>query len=171
MRRCTFQHRNRRRAFDLLFRVLAICRRISPTLANRNAPAPLPETSAAALLEWKHEMDNISQFISQCCLLDPSAETPSKTLYDSYVAFAEENGYQQLSAKNFKRALIDNHGCQAGHNSKKTVRVMKGIDLITPPATAYSGGRLQFGSSQAVREALERHPLQPDPDLDKESVH
>ena len=81
-----------------------------------------PEEVKAAVNEYRKDMDIISQWLDECCVLDPSHLTPQKHLYASYNEWSEENLGWSMKPQKFGRVL----------NERGFIRVLQ-------PAAAYRG--------------------------------
>ena len=78
---------------------------------------------------YRSEMDVISGWVNECCILDINAGAPSSVLYESFRLWAHENGEYVVNNRKFKQKLLE-----------------KGIHLSrTSKGSMYSGLRLQDG--------------------------
>ncbi len=68
----------------------------------RSGQFTVPESCEEARRQWRQESDQVSQFIEECCILDPSASVLVQELYDDYRAWAELAGIRRtLNRRNF----------------------------------------------------------------------
>ena len=65
----------------------------------------IPDEVNNATGEYKDEMDQISNFIKDCCEVDKLNEVYSKDLYQSYMDWCNENGERPLSKKAIAASL------------------------------------------------------------------
>jgi hypothetical protein len=54
---------------------------------------------------YRAEMDIVGLFVQDACITDPTAVTPSKTLYDAFREWCAENGYEPFGQTAFGRRL------------------------------------------------------------------
>lgn len=64
-----------------------------------------PEAVMRATKDYKNEMDIVSNYLSECCILDSKCSVLSKSLYDDYVSWAEENKERIMTKKAFGMKL------------------------------------------------------------------
>lgn len=64
-----------------------------------------PESVTRATKDYKNEMDIVSNYLSECCILDSKCQVLSKSLYDDYVSWAEENKERIMTKKAFGMKL------------------------------------------------------------------
>jgi len=101
-----------------------------------NEPAEVKTATA----DYKSESDPLAEFITDCCIVDPDAETTTADLYDSYTKWAAKEGLKtrdiishnvftrRLGARFEKKKAVKARWPDA---TKKYERGFKGIDLIT----------------------------------------
>ena len=78
---------------------------------------------------YRSEMDVISGWVNECCILDINAEAPSSVLYESFRRWAHENGEYVVNNRKFKQKLLE-----------KDIQLSR-----TSKGSMYSGLRLQEG--------------------------
>lgn len=99
-----------------------------------------PPAVEQATRAYRESMDPVSDFLAECCLLDPRGEVTARSLRDAYEMFCKERGERYpLTGRAWADALRA-HGCDSGKGTAG-VRIWKGIDLrlteaTDPPATA-----------------------------------
>jgi len=93
-----------------------------------------PESCKQAKQDWRFEADQVAQFLSDLCEVEPSASSTSYELYQKYHFWAETSGIvRKLAHKNFTKR-IERLG---GKPRKGTggVRMIDGIRIkVMPPA-------------------------------------
>jgi putative DNA primase/helicase len=87
----------------------------------------VPESVREATSEYRSEMDVIGDFIEECCVVDPAANTPFRHLYGNYITWCSENGQLNVSPAEFGQRLAE-HGFDSDRN-KKIGRFRVGIRL------------------------------------------
>ena len=60
-------------------------------------------------------MDDIQQFIDECCDLCGGKSISSKNLYGAYARWAEDNGRYKMSGNNFGRKMGDRFKKRKSH--------------------------------------------------------
>ena len=78
---------------------------------------------------YRSEMDVISGWVNERCILDINAEAPSSVLYESFRLWAHENGEYVVNNRKFKQKLLE-----------KDIQLSR-----TSKGSMYSGLRLQEG--------------------------
>lgn len=87
-----------------------------------------PEAVQKATREYRDEMDLIGPFIEECCALGSGKEALAGALYQSYVAWCQENGDEPLKQRAFGTKLGDRG---LGHKrSTGGKHAWKGIGLL-----------------------------------------
>jgi len=93
-----------------------------------------PEVVRAATDEYMEEEaeDCLSQWLAECCDADPTAETPSTLLYESYVRYAERSSEKPMSNVLFGKTLRQP---PLEYTVKRTKRgaIVLGLKLAPPP--------------------------------------
>lgn len=92
----------------------------------------------AATQAYRAEMNPLSDFIADACLIDPQAWAPGDKLKAAYEAWALKNGETPVNARTYGKAL---RACGATSTTQRTnagvTRGWKGIGLLTaPPSNA-----------------------------------
>jgi len=86
-----------------------------------------PNAVKDATKDYRSEMDVISEFIDECCVIDPAAKTPFKDLFEKFKDWSWKNGDPFSSQSEFARTLTE-QGVEAGRN-KNLGRYRSGIRL------------------------------------------
>lgn len=88
----------------------------------------VPPEVVQATQAYREDMDPLSEFFEECCILDPAARASAATLQQRYQAWAREGGERfTLNRQDFATSLRV-HGCTQARGGKG-VRVWKGIGL------------------------------------------
>jgi putative DNA primase/helicase len=66
-----------------------------------------PDKVKAATQQYRRGEDVIGHFIEERCVLEFSAYTKAKKLYDEYKAWCEENGHRPLSGTKFGEKMAE----------------------------------------------------------------
>ena len=98
---------------------------------SRNEGMALPPAISEATDTYKHEMDRLSDWFNDCCVLNPAAVTPIKWVSESYADHCRSSNVLQLKPKAFNlqmegRGLLRKKERIDG----KQVRVWVGVDLL-----------------------------------------
>ena len=73
----------------------------------------LPFIVTEATREYQMEMDVVSQFIEECCFVNPQARVKGSILYKAYKRWCEENGHPVLNSTEFgKEIALRGHDTQ-----------------------------------------------------------
>lgn len=87
-----------------------------------------PQSCKDAKQEWRLEADQVAQFVTEKCTMEPLHEVSSQALYKEYESWAEESGItRKLGRKNFTTRLI-RLGCTLGKGTGGT-RMVCGIRI------------------------------------------
>ena len=87
-----------------------------------------PQSSLDAKEEWRKEIDQVVQFVEECCVWDENSEITSGALYENYQTWAGNAGItRKLNQKNFSSRLV-RLGCKL-HKGTAGKRMIKGIRL------------------------------------------
>jgi len=86
-----------------------------------------PAAVNAATETYRSDMDDVGEFIKECCEIDPEAKTPFKDLFDKYTAWSMKNGNDFPDQKQFAQGLTE-RGFNSGRN-KTLGRYRSGIRL------------------------------------------
>ena len=76
--------------------------------------------------EYRKEMDVITLFIDECCILDAKAEVKTNEIYKAYKNWAIENNQYVMSSTKFGREL----GSKFEKRKIMGVRIYKGIKVL-----------------------------------------
>jgi putative DNA primase/helicase len=87
-----------------------------------------PPAVEKATAEYREESDHLAQFIEECCVVEEGSKISCASMWESYVAWADQNEETPLTrpvfAERMKRRKFEKG--QSGHNN---VRVWKGLRL------------------------------------------
>jgi len=72
---------------------------------NNGKFTSVPEIVSTYTKDYFLEMDVIANWLSECCIILPEMDTPSKTLYANYSTWMKENGNHPSSKTAFSRKL------------------------------------------------------------------
>jgi P4 family phage/plasmid primase-like protien len=64
-----------------------------------------PAAIAAAVQEYREEMDQVGRFLADCCFLHENARVRSKDIYDSYKRWCADGGEHSFAQKKFSPQL------------------------------------------------------------------
>lgn len=68
----------------------------------------IPPSSAEAAREWRRDVDQVRQFVEECCIADSTAVVPSADLYQAYRRWADAAGIARKLGRNaFTRRAVD----------------------------------------------------------------
>lgn len=98
-------------------------------LAWQEERLPLPEAVRVATAEYRDDMDVLSAFLGECCILDPRADVLTASLYDRYAEWCKKSGENMKTKKGFGLAMQD-HGFESGQISGG-LRIWKGLNLAS----------------------------------------
>jgi putative DNA primase/helicase len=74
-----------------------------------------PPEVLSATTEYRQEMDDLGDFLGDCCLVNPELSVANKELYQEYRSWCEKNAMKMISQKRFSNRLMDR-----GFEQKKT---------------------------------------------------
>jgi putative DNA primase/helicase len=77
---------------------------------------------------YRLDNDTVGQFIKTCCEKDPWAVTTVKDLYDRYVSWSEQSGYEPVHRSTFGKTLAQKDFTKVNKNSGSA---WKGLTLKT----------------------------------------
>jgi len=91
-----------------------------------------PPSVLEAKKAWRHETDQASQFVADCCTFIPGASVLSSKLYQAYVKWANEGGINKKLAHNgfTARLKLLNKDLDTAKDSKGGTRLITGIKLL-----------------------------------------
>lgn len=96
-----------------------------------------PGSMLEAGREWRQEADQVAQFVEDCCRIG-SGETPKKTVYENYKAWAAENGIMRtLAQRSFTNRMRQVKG--VGEKKSGSVRSYTGLTVAHSPIKRASG--------------------------------
>ena len=86
-----------------------------------------PDAVKAATEEYKNEMDMLSEFLTDCCIIQGNAKVSNTKLWSEYMDWCKENGEKYpLSRRDFKKNLLKRNVVYR----KSIIRFWEGIGLI-----------------------------------------
>jgi putative DNA primase/helicase len=91
-----------------------------------------PEEVMNATNEYRDEMDTMSHFVRDFCIVNPLAKASSADLYDAYKEWCDDNGEYTLTKNKFitkLRERMESHGNPITDYRTNTGRYWKGIAL------------------------------------------
>lgn len=88
----------------------------------------LPKEVKAATEEYKERMDDLADYIAECCVTEPGAWCSMESLYGSFTAWAKESGEFIWSKRAFGDRLSE-AGFPPQHSKDKTTRGRSGVRL------------------------------------------
>jgi len=74
---------------------------------------------------YRREMDVVSGFVAECCVLDPNASETASDLYDAYCHWAETGSERIVSRRTFSQELLKRNGVQRIRNNGAVYRGIK----------------------------------------------
>ncbi|MHC4474094.1 MAG: phage/plasmid primase, P4 family [Planctomycetota bacterium] len=89
----------------------------------------VPDEVRNATMEYKDEMDILAPFISECCVLNPRAESAASELYQTYCDWCDQNGETAIKQRTFGIRLSE-RGLAKSRTGRK--RKWVGIGLTDP---------------------------------------
>ncbi|MBF0461873.1 MAG: hypothetical protein HQL87_10795 [Magnetococcales bacterium] len=66
-----------------------------------------PRVVVEATAAYRSESDLIGQFLEECCVLAPAAETSATVIYGRYKAWADANGTRPITSSMLTRKLVE----------------------------------------------------------------
>lgn len=81
-----------------------------------------PRQVQEATASYREEMDLLSEFLQECCILKPGAVVPAATIYEAYTQWAAANQEAQMSKLDFGRALSE-RGFGTKHGRSGSLRL------------------------------------------------
>ena len=77
--------------------------------------------------EYHREMDSISAFIEECCVVDPNASVQSSELYNAYDSWAKVNNEYLMSSTKFSNKMAERFrkAVSSGRRYFKGIKIMK----------------------------------------------
>jgi putative DNA primase/helicase len=125
-----------------------------------------PEEVTNATQGYREEMDTLSQFIDEHCVIEPTARVPSKDLYKEYQQWCEDNGEYVLAKNKFitrlKDRLESSMGVRIEDYRTNAARGYTGIGLLSNPIygdlvrkfTLHKGGAAQQVAAASEKVAF-----------------
>lgn len=88
----------------------------------------MPQEVKSATDTYREEMDILSDFIGDCCLVDFRCQVTKSELWEAYEKWCESNGEEPLKRRTFKNRLIE-RGFKEDRTTRGS-RLWKGIGLF-----------------------------------------
>ena len=88
-----------------------------------------PQSCVAAKQEWRLEVDQVAQFVSEKCVYAPKEETTFKELFEAYMRWAVEEGVRLHMEKRGFSSRLSRLGYGKRHTNSS--RYVTGIKLVT----------------------------------------
>jgi putative DNA primase/helicase len=108
--------------------ILALALGAIAGVLQRNA-FTVPASSTEAAREWRRDVDQVAQFVEECCYASPGTGIASAELYMAYDTWADEAGVKHhLSRKSFTDRIV-RLGAKAGKAGKSGTRTIFGFAL------------------------------------------
>jgi putative DNA primase/helicase len=89
-----------------------------------------PQSVLAASEEYREQNDPLKEFLEDCCEIGPSQVVAVSRLRETYIQWADENGYQPLSHKSFNGRMATRGFKQERFGHART-RLWAGLSLRT----------------------------------------
>lgn len=89
-----------------------------------------PNVVTDAVAAYRHEQDILSDFIEDCCILEPLATIPKADLKDEYQKWCQDNSVEPVTQRTFRARLVEKD-IGEGRSSDGKTRVWRGIRLKT----------------------------------------
>jgi putative DNA primase/helicase len=90
----------------------------------------MPEAVKAATATYRSEMDRLSDFLADCCVVGPEYTVKSKALFDLYRNWCSENGEKHPLTHKKLTMTFGERGISVGRNMKE--RFYVGIGILEP---------------------------------------
>lgn len=82
----------------------------------------IPEIVRSSTQDYRADMDEIGQFLLDCCEKDTGSSQLTSKLYGAYKPWAEERNMKPVSQKAFA-LMLDEHGIQRDRKAQGVLRV------------------------------------------------
>lgn len=91
----------------------------------------LPDSSKAALTEWRLTNNSLAAFVEECCDVDPALELRKEELFDAWIAWSGERGWKPTTATELYRRMGTVPGVTSETYQKGVhkMSVFRGLDL------------------------------------------
>lgn len=126
--------------------ILAWC--VEGCLAWQKYGLGIPDEVAAATENYRQEQDVLAAFLADCCIINPLAKAAAKELYQTYLAWCEENGERPMSQRDLGMQLSER-----GFDNQKSTggRIFWfGIGLRESGASGPSGPNFGINTTQGT---------------------
>ncbi|TDA70639.1 MAG: DNA primase [Clostridia bacterium] len=90
----------------------------------------VPDEVKAATDAYRQEQDVLAAFLEDCCIINPLAKAAAKDIYQTYLAWCEENGERPMSQRDLGMQLTE-RGFDRFRGGKSGGIVWRGIGLLT----------------------------------------
>jgi putative DNA primase/helicase len=87
-----------------------------------------PAAVEKATAEYREESDHLAQFIEECCVVEEGSKSPCASIWESYVAWADQNEETPLTRPVFAERM-KRRKFEKGVSGHGNVRVWKGLRL------------------------------------------
>ncbi len=87
---------------------------------QRRGLSDTPKAIVQATDKYREEQDVFANWLTECCLADPLAETTSNDLYSNFKAWCESNGQKVVRASVFGRRLKE-RGIESRRSNGRTI--------------------------------------------------
>lgn len=109
----------------------------------------------AATEEYREDMDSIGTFLSECCVTEPTAKVPVRTLYETYVRWCQENGEtpmkQRMLGKRLKERGFQQEKSTGGRMAWYGLRLSTfGASYLENDSSKLSGQSGQSGQKSSI---------------------
>lgn len=86
-----------------------------------------PPAVSACTDNYRREMDTVSAFIAECCVIDKNRSETAADLYEAYCCWADKNAEYTVNRRSFSQRISDVNGVQRVKNNGM---IYKGIALL-----------------------------------------
>lgn len=100
-------------------------------LAWQRAGLGVPDKVRAATADYRTEMDALSLFLEDCCLVKPTASAKAAALYSAYESWCQAYGENRMEKRTFGRRLGERGFIQ--DKGTGGTRLWRGVGLLTDP--------------------------------------
>ena len=112
-----------------------------------------PDEVKAATAGYREEMDLLSDFLEECCVMSPDAKIQLSELYKQYTIFCEDNGDRPLTKQKFSRKLESKGIEKRKYTGNKTFFFKIGL---VSDSNSYKVTEVTKNPNTLHRELLER---------------
>lgn len=97
-----------------------------------------PASSTTAKQEWRKEIDQVAQFVDECCQSDPAAEVSFSDLFRAYSRWAADEQVRLHMAKKGFRERLSRLGY--GERRDRHTRFVTGLKIVQTLADPHDFG-------------------------------